>query len=283
MTQSNTMIRNIVREYSKYYQLVCPLTSGYDSRVVFSFLKDFDPRVQCYTFMHKHFTEQTGDIIVPGNICKHYKQPYTIIKDLEAPKIEETKVSVLAGEFQHKGTINLAYTYNSVFMDKALVNGDIIDQIGKSLLGNAVPNILATPSYFQCKLHNYERKTRGILKKQVEEIKKCSDRAYIYDLFAMENRCGRWATQSSTVYNICGITSLNIFNCRDLLLKWISVPRKIRTRKWLHKELLQINDKQLLTFPFNPTEKFGFMKNNWVLFYISTYVKQFILIVKKRL
>lgn len=282
VVQSDFIIKNIVREYSKYYKLVCPLTSGYDSRVVFSYLKDSNPKVQCYTFMHEGFTDRTGDLSVPLQISNFYKQPYTVIKDLNAPESDENIVSVLAGDYQDKDFIDIAYTYNSVFKNFTMINGDIIDQIGKSLLGNSIPNRLAKPSYFQCKLHNCEKETREIIRLQLDEMLNSDDREHLFDLFAMENRCGRWAAQNSMIYSACGITSLNIFNCRELLMKWISIPRKIRRQKWLHKELLSINDKQLLSFPFNPTEKFGFMKNNWVLFFISTYMKQYALAIKTR-
>lgn len=280
--QSNQTIMNIVREYFKYYRFVCPLTSGYDSRVVFSFMKESDPQIECYTFKHKGFTERTGDLSVPLDICNYYKQPYTVIEDLKAPKSDEITVNTLAGDYQDKDFIDIAYTYNSKFKNIALVNGDIIDQIGKSLLGNAIPNILARPSYFQCKLHNCEKETKKILELQLNEINNSNNKDYIFDLFAMENRCGRWAAQVSTIYSICGITSLNIFNCRELLMKWISIPRKIRRQKWLHREMLSINDKQLLSFPFNPTDKYGFMKKNWVLFFISTYLKQYAFTLKTK-
>ena len=281
--QSQEIILNIVKEYSKYYEIICPLTSGYDSRVVFSFLKKEKANTQCYTLKHKKFTEETGDLFVPKNICNHYEQPYTVIPDIEAPRDEIDRVKALAGDFHEKSTVDMAYTYNSVFKGLALVNGDIIDQIGKSHIGNAIPNCLASPSYFQCKLHNNATGVKQMLKKQIKEMHNSNDRKYVFDLFAMENRCGRWAVQGATIYSICGITSLNIFNCRELIRKWISIPRKYRSLYWLHKKLLLLNDKELLSFPFNPTDKFRFAYKNWFLFYIFTYIKQVGFVVKKRL
>lgn len=276
------LVSNIVKEYNQEYSLVCPLTSGYDSRVVFSFLRDVVTDLQCYTFQHAGFTKETGDIWVAEKICETFSNKHTIIEDMVAPASFTEELKKIIGNYHSNYTIDLAYTYNSAFYGKALLNGDIIDQIGKSLLGNTIPTFLANAFYFQCKIHNHSVLSRKELNEYLHTVKYNNEFNYIFDLFAMENRCGRWASQGQMIYSICGINSLNIFNCRELILQWIALPRKLRTKKIIHNAVFSARDKKLMNIPFNPDEKYAILKNNWLLFYLSTYVKQFILYMRRK-
>ncbi|WP_042455471.1 hypothetical protein [Neobacillus dielmonensis] len=270
------LIEQIVREYAKFYEIICPLTSGYDSRLVFSFLKKQNQHVQCYTFKHKGFTTETDDMLIPAKICEYYQQPYSVVEDLVAPEDYVQEIFAVAGDYNAESTINLACTFNSAFLGKALINGDIIDQIGKSLLGHAIPNRLASAAYLRCKVHNREKQTKQVIEQYLDGLRDYGESKYVFDLFAMESRCGRWASQGGALYALCGITSLNIFNCRELILNWVSVPRKLRSKKWIHQEIYRVNDQRLLQFAFNPSSKTDFLKKHWILFYIATYVKQFL-------
>jgi hypothetical protein len=98
----------------------------------------------------------------------------------------------------------------------------------------------------------------------------------------LENRCGRWGSQWGMIYSVCGIKSLNMFNCRELILQWIALPRKLRTQKIIHKAVFSATDKRLLTIPFNPDEKYAVLKSNWILFYLATYLKQLILCMRRK-
>lgn len=276
------LVSNIVNAYHREYLLVCPLTSGYDSRVVFSFLRSVVTDLQCYTFKHPGFTKNTGDIWVPEKICETFLNNHTIIEDMVAPVSFTDEVKKIIGYYHSDNTIDLAYTYNSVFYGKALLNGDIIDQVGKSLLGNAVPTFFANASYFQCKIHNCSALSKKELRNYLSSVKHNNEFNHIFDLFALENRCGRWGSQWGMIYSVCGIKSLNMFNCRELILQWIALPRKLRTQKIIHKAVFSATDKRLLTIPFNPDEKYAVLKSNWILFYLATYLKQLILCMRRK-
>lgn len=274
ISSSHTLIRNIARAYADQYQIVCPLTSGYDSRLVFAYLSDSMPSIHCYTFQHPHFSENTDDIWVPRKLCSISETAYHLIPDLSAPSEYLNDLKQVIGPYHAPRTINLAYTYLSRWKGNALVSGDISDQIGKSLLGNAVPVALATPLYFQCKIHNTDPASRRELKQYLSEIRKANQWDYVYDLFALENRCGRWASQTSMIYSVCGIDYLNIFNCRELIQLWMGLPRKLRVQCYLHKSLLYRLSPELLSIPFNPHDsRTKFLKQNWFLFYLATFGK----------
>lgn len=92
----------------------------------------------------------------------------------------------------------------------------------------------------------------------------------------------RWATLYSMMYSLCGVPSLNIFNCGELIDSWIALPRKKRADYYISTELLKKLDEQLLHYPVNPGDKFEWMKKNNVLFFIATYLKYFIGLLKSR-
>lgn len=269
------IVSNIVKEYAKYYDIVCPLTSGWDSRLVLSFLKNEIDDLKCYTFAHPDGNAEQ-DIEIAQRICNDLGLEHYLLDDTNAPKEYMELIQKYIGLYYSDFTINLAYTYNCFFYGKALINGDIIDQVGKSLLGNAVPTAFARTSYFVCKLHNKEKLVKKEIKEYIKKIKKFEDKNYIYDLFALESRCGRWASQSSMLYSLCAVNSLNIFNCGELIMQWISIPRKYRVDRFIHKNILSILSPELLNFPFNPDDKYAWLGKNWITFYIATYLKQFL-------
>ena len=276
LSQTLFTVTNIAKEYTQYYNLSCPLTSGFDSRVVYAILSDVLGNFDCYTFRHANFSPNEGDIVIPAEICKHYNRKHIIIDDIEAPDDYIHSIKEVLGDYIPNRLINIAYTYNSELSEYAQINGDIIDQIGKSLIGNNIPTGLASSAFFQCKIHNKEISSRSEIKKHIDSMMTAGKKENIFDLFAMENRCGRWASQTSMIYSACGITSLNFFNCRELILLWSSIPRKARTQKQIHHYLFNELDPSLLNFSFNPGSKLNrIIKENWLAFYLATFAKQF--------
>lgn len=270
--RSITISQNLAKEYSKHYQIICPLTSGYDSRVVLSILRQLSSAPECFTTRFSDEKTEDEDVRIASSICQKEGISHQIFGFYDLPAEYLAAVNETAGLINSTQTIQEAYSYLIEAGEKARINGNIIGQIGKSSVTNNVPDSLATASFFTCKIHNRDRQCRDEMKGYIGELKKSSNR--ICDLFAYENRCGRWGGQEEALYSICGMNSLNIFNCRELILYWISVPRRQRVKKAIHLEMIRKTDSSLLNDQFNPGDKFSFMKNNWVFYYIATFVKQ---------
>lgn len=270
---SAVLIRQIVREYGKYYDMVCPLTAGYDSRVVLSFLRNAQEDVNCYTFRHPGFSEKTADLQVPEQICRDLGVPYCVIKDLTPPEEYVRNVCEVIGRYHSAETIGMAYTYNTKFLGKALINGDIIGQCGKSSKGKDIPSSFANAMFFLSKIHNKERLALQEMKKYISEVRAAGEGAYIFDLFATEIMNGRWSGQGHTIYSICSLNSLNIFNCRELILRWMEVPRNLRMTGFLHRSFLKENSPELLEYPFNPGGRYAFLKKSWLTYYLGSHAK----------
>lgn len=271
-----SLIDNIVKEYAKYFPLICPLTAGWDSRVVFSFLIKNYPNTSAYTFFHKHFTEETADIDIPQRICVLRHTQYFKVTDLLPDEKFYSSIYEIIGKHFYKSDIAMAYTYRKNFTGFATISGNIIDHIGKSSLVNLLPLWCATSSYFVAKDRNVSAEAMHEVKKYIDSIKANPiTKPYIYDLFGWEEQCGRWCSYSQKIYAAAGITLLNIFNCREIIEGWVQIPRYERKRYRIHKYFLDNYAFDLSCMPLNPDEKLKFIHKSAFLFFIGTYINHY--------
>ena len=269
------LINNISKEYANRYKLICPLTSGKDSRVVLAFLRRHVNDLICYTIKHKKFKSDEPDLLIPKEITQKLGIEYRQIDDLEVPEnIVKSFDSLFGKDLYSKYTLMNAYTIRENFEDFAIVNGDIIGQIGKSSLHRNVPDKWASTSYFMCKLHNNSKKAKVYLEKWYKNAK-CADDVSIMDKFSWEIRLGRWADQENAIYNILGVLYLNIFNCRDIIIAWTQTDRKLRKNSGLHKGILSIVDSELLDIPFGSDRNllYRIARSSDFAFFISSFLK----------
>lgn len=267
---------NIAKIYGQDFELALPLTAGTDSRAILSFYKKVQPALPCFTFKHADFTDATADIAVPTKICQMLHLPYQAIPDEMAPHAWTNGIAAEMHPYLDESEVNNVYTYRVHMNGKANADGSIIDEVGKSTQENAVPAMLINVPYMMCKLHNYEKSAKTEVKKYIDEIERYGEREHIADLFAMEQKLGRRVSQASVMYSLCGIMYLNLFNCREIILQWARIPRKIRVKKYIPYEFLRRNDADLLKIPFNPGSKsVTLAKKFWPIFYIATFLKYY--------
>lgn len=265
------LMSNIYREYNKYYDLLCPLTAGYDSRVNFAFMKELGDNPKTFTFRHPSFTDETPDLTISHEICGYYDMPHTVVVDSHMEESEKSYYRRVIGRDATDYALDLALTIKNAFGENAILNGNIIDQIGKSVTGNRIPEVLASPSFIRARIYNTGKPALKILGSYLRGVKlRCGDN--IFDVVAWEQDCCRWGTQSDITYGMCGVNMLTLSNCRELILEWIKVPRKQRVRKELHKSLFQQLDPKLLSFGFTPESNIKrIVRLNWPIFYLSCY------------
>lgn len=273
------LINNITSQYVDKYDIVCPLTSGKDSRVVLAFLKKHIKNVMCYTLRHFSHQDNEPDLLIPKALTEELELPYIQIKDEKVPsEVINWFDNHLGKHLYSRYTLTLAYTIKKHFSNKAIVNGDIIGQIGKSSLHRNLPEKWANVSYFMCKLHNYSKEAKDEMKIWFESALRKNNYISIYDLFSWEIRLGRWAAQTGYIYNTIGIPYLNIFNCRDVIYIWTKADRNLRQQSELHKEILKIVNPELLKFPFSSEKNmlFRLAQLNDLCFYLASYVKHWL-------
>lgn len=245
-------IKRLAEYYMRKFSVACALTSGRDSRAVLSVLgcsKD----IPIYTMKHNEFAENTPDIVVPKQIAARVNLDYHQINDVDLTDKDIAEADGLLGEGNYsKRTLMLAHTINKHFGNYAVINGDIIGQVGKCSLHRDIPLCYATPSYFLCKLHNYTKGAKVALREWLQDIRKTEEKVNSFDLFSIENRMGVWAANENEIYNMVGQYYLNIFNSRSIIYEWTRVDRKERKFSAIHIAIIRSLRPELLEIPFEP-------------------------------
>ena len=273
------MIERLLALYLENYKVYCPITSGRDSRAVLAFLKKSGAPFSCYTIRHPEHHDNTQDIVVPVELCKREEIEHRLVEDLNVPDELKREMDTLLGEGHYSlRTLRIAHTIREYFGDGAVINGDIIGQVGKCSLHRDIPAMFATPSYFRCKLHNYSREAKTCLAEWLRAIKQSGERVNPFDLFSIENRMGRWAAQENLIYNTLGQAYLNIFNSRRIIYVWTAVARKKRKTSMLHVDYIKKAHSALLDVPFERDEGlvFRLSKSTWLTYLLSSYAKYYI-------
>ena len=268
------LARTVTAYYRKDFNIACPMTAGSDSRTILSFLLHAGMQPECYTYQH-HFTKDSAEIAIPTQICERYGLAYHVLPDQNAPEACVRSIDEVMGPYYHENDdLGICYTLRAGMGKCAIIEGTIIDEVGKSTQEHAVPVALLNVPFFMCKLHNYEKAAKPELKKYIEEIDAAGERAHLADLFAMEQKLGRRVGPISTQVFLCGTPYLNMFNCRELILQWCRIPRKLRVKKYLPLEFLRQNAPGLLEYPINPEARaLHLLKKYWFTFYPATFAK----------
>ena len=273
------MIERLLAFYLERYKIYCPITSGRDSRVVLAFLQKSGAPFSCYTIRHPEHHDDTQDIVVPVELCKRGGIEHRLVEDLNVPDALKNEMDALLGEEHYSArTLRIAHTIRAYFGDGAVINGDIIGQVGKCSLHRDIPILFATPSYFRCKLHNYSREAKTHLGDWLHAIKQSGECVNAFDLFSIENRMGRWAAQENLIYNTIGQAYLNIFNSRRIVYVWTAVDRKKRKTSLLHMDYIKKTHPMLLDVPFERDDGivFRLSKATWLNYLLSSYAKYYI-------
>lgn len=273
------MIENLLCYYQKQYKIYCPITSGRDSRVVLAFLMKSKEPFSCYTIKLAHHTENSQDITVPAELCKKVNIDYSLVENIIVPDAIVNEMDRRLGEGNYsKETLQIANTIQKYFGDRAVINGDIIGQVGKCSLHRDIPTVFATPAYFRCKLHNYSKGAKVQLREWIKEIKNSGEKVNLFDLFSIENRMGCWAGQENLIYNTLGQAYLNIFNSRSIIYLWTAVARKERKLSKVHIDLIQTACNQLLEIPFEKDESivYRISKANGATYLLASYMKYYL-------
>ena len=277
------LILNTAREYGKYHLFACPVTSGNDSRVVYAVLSKLGMDQERFTFRHKGYTDATGDIAVPHQFVRADGKNHLIIDDMLAPESFGERIVEFLGDWQSAFFTNLAYTYLQNFPNLSMTNGNIIGQVGQSYVTHAVPNCLVTPLFMRCKLHTGSHYAYRLLKDYTREVKASGEASNQSNLFEWEIMIGRGCSMIGTVCDLYGITTLNIFNNYEVLRLFVTVSRKARANKEIHKHFLKRLSPKLLEYPINPDFRLNWTKKHWIPFYLGTYARYFYSELRRRI
>ncbi len=268
-------IRSIAEYYHGKYKVYVPITGGYDSRVVLGVYYDIDNTIECYTIRSKNHTGLEQDLVIPKELAGLIGFSYKTVGISDADEdLQRYTESLLGKNAVSLKNLNLANTVYTGFGDGCVIGGDIIGQVGKCSLHRDIPESLASPRYFCCKLHNYSKYAPELLAQWLADIKDSGEKINVFDLFSIESRLARWAGQTNLIYNAIGQITLNIFNSRSILYSWTAVDRGLRKTGQIQKELIRLTTPELLQLPFNTDSLSNRLcKSNAAFYYLSSFMK----------
>lgn len=273
------MIENIAKMYSSEFEIYCPLTSGRDSRVVYAFLKKINGKVNSYTIWKDSFSNDSQDWDAPVAIANLCGNKHDQIYQEQVPDETKREMDEILGKNGYpQDAFALSVTVNKHYGAGAMIEGDIIGQVGKCSLHRDIPLFLATPAYFRCKLHNYSDEAKSLIKDWMKEIKNSGEKVNVFDLFSVENRLGVWASHTHLIRNTMGMPFVNIFNSRSIIYVWTAVDRAKRMNSEIHIELIKLTAPELLEVPFEMDKSgwINFAKSNAYVFYFASFAKYYV-------
>mgnify|MGYP003301508977 CR=1 FL=1 len=276
---TSPMIENIIKMFSDNFKIYCPLTGGKDSRVIYAYLKKLNNgNVDSYTVWLDRFNSDRQDWDIAAEIVKIGKTNHKQISLGEVTQEEKALMDELLGEGGYPPeAFSLSLAIQKHYGDGAITEGDILGQVGKCSLHRDIPNWLASPRYFRCKLHNYSDGARKYMRKWMNEVKDSEEHINIMDLFSVENRLGVWAAYTHLVRNTIGLVNLNCFNSRSIIYTWTAIDSSERMKGNLNVELIKNAYPEILSIPFGKDSKpVRIAKTNALTFYLASFLKYYI-------
>lgn len=273
ISYTGKLLANIIYGLSLQRKLSLPLTGGVDSRTILACAKDNAHNLLLYTYRHDYFSDCEGDLKIPKQIAEDLGLRYIVLPIKAIPEEMMNYYCEEVDPFAEKFTPTLCYTYSeSELKDYMFLSGGIAP-IGKSVYGRTLPEIFALPSYFCAKAHNSSKHAKKEINKWVKLTKPFAKQIGIslYDLFYWEFRCGRWDSQTH-LYTDAWIEMVSPYNCREILMLWLTIPREIRNQRKIHLGIIEKQWPELLKYPINPDIKItDVLKKNKYVYLFSVY------------
>ncbi len=268
------LVRNAVKALSARLHLISGLTAGYDSRLVYAFLRESVREPFCYTYINAGFTASTPDLAVSKQLAELFHIRYEQVARERAPADFVQALKALCGSWTPDAQINAAYAFRQAgFGELTYVGGALVDQIGRDHVANGLSHRTKGERFIRSAERNYELLAWDEIHKWCEGASVDPGRASLVDLYAWECLCGRWATNPPLVHAMAGNGYLNIFNCREVLKTMLRVPSRDRFARKLHVEMYKMIAPELLDVPFNPPQTaMGRVKRTRPYAYLANYL-----------
>ena len=243
---------------TRRYQLIQPITAGWDSRVLLSASRQVKDKIRFYVFSSP--STKSADVWVPRRLSKSLGLDFTVIEP--APLHEMFLSSYRAEHFMPRilpKTAQIQHHYDCAYKDNMInVNGNAAE-IARCFYGytsrKVTVDMLLTFS-------GYGRQSRFI----VEQLEKWYPQASQYaaesgipllDLFYWEQRMGNWGAMFPFEQDIA-IEEISPFNNRSLLcgLLCISPTRRRAPGYSFFRKLVQHLWPETLTEKVNPDSRY---------------------------
>ncbi|WP_156824691.1 hypothetical protein [Thioalkalivibrio sp. ALJ15] len=277
------IIRKAADYFSSMYSVRCPLTGGLDSRVVLSAFLSSGYTDEVFTFKHERLGDHSKDVVIPVEVSEKFGLSHSMISMRAGCRVDvyenkwDREINYPKNSHAIKNLCKIVETYGR---GVAVPNGNVIGQIGKSSVGGCIENNLFGPRILRAKNHYCSRAGLGFEKRYLESLENSA--GSISDFYSWEVRCGKWGALSGNFYRRAGVLSLNLFNCTNLIKSFCAIPRELRVKGLLHREIVRELDSDFLhSFPIKA--KSSYLRSSSVLFAAASLLKFYGNLLRRKL
>lgn len=250
---------NIAKQCLRKYNLCPPLTGGHDSRLSAAIILAVNSKVVFHTIRHPTLNINSPDLVVPAHIKSTYNLNHFFIHVPEVPEDFNKSLKSLIDIncfFESLVPQEIYSRINSKeFNNNVTIGGAIIDQIGRASKFGNIPNWMVKTWIIYLYYGSFNRNVRKEIKLWIKDTKSIKQDILLHDLISWEERCGRWASNTSKIYDTGGLMSLNLFNCYEIIYLMVKIPRKDRENLIIYNTIFQSLYPEFLDIPFNPILK----------------------------
>lgn len=274
--QSAKLIRGYLEASSNRYNLLLPVSAGWESRVLLAASKNIQKKCHFYVFKGKNYSDDHFDIKTPVKLLKNLNLELNVVQKDEEIATEYIPLIEESVAFPRYESLNYILGYWSSFPNHLSVIGNV-SEIARTNWPNFFRlnpkkiSIIQEFPFLKYATDYYER--------WLKDAKKiCNDMNFrLLDLLYWEENCGNWVAKASTETRM-GIEHFLPFNSRKLLRIMLSVNCKYRQKhdSKLYLRIIEILWSDCLSEPINPNRKrriIAFLqKVGFYIFYRNFYM-----------
>jgi hypothetical protein len=251
--RSAIMIKGFISAAVNRYELMIPITSGYDSRIFLAATKDFTEKV-FYYLNNSDEVKKTSEDSVPKKMLAKLNIKFNMLEIDQHVDDEFREIYYQNNPLANQEFLPIIFNYYRNFSEKLNLPAGIIP-IVKALYHSSekeiTPEILAR-SFKVDKFevaHSFYRDWYDQTKKIAEQFQ-----IDIFDLLYWEDRTCNWGTQVQLDKDIAQEEFMP-FNSRDLIATMLVCDKQFRQKPYfgLNKGIIKMLWPELLHFPFNPS------------------------------
>ncbi len=251
--KSGNVLKGYLENIARRHQLMIPITSGIDSRVLLSASRKISDKVFYYINAEKDVNQYKNDLKIPLRLLNEFNLKYHILeikKDVE-PEFEQIyrlnnsyyfadRLGVIYNYFKHfEDHINVPGSFSEVARNAFRFENDRVD--GRKLCR------VYYGKDFQYVINEYD--------KWIENSADCflAHRVRLTDMFYWEERMTNWGTVYQVNKDIAQ-EEFWPFNSRYLMELLLGTEHACRDEHigTLHKEIIKYLWPETLKFPVNP-------------------------------
>jgi len=264
---SSKYIKGFLEAASHRYTLMVAVTGGWDSRMMLAASLHL-PDCHYFIFKHKHLKDSDQDIKTPKKLLKILGVDYNVIE--YDPKLEDDVKALMTKNVELSNPVLYPAFYNEFYKKyKEKLNVTCVSEAARNYFHYQV-NGSDVSGATLARLNKFEG--FDFVKEQYQKwvddnsVTFKENGYHILDMFYWEEKMGNWLANGRSAMGSV-IEDFSPFNCRELMVIFLSVDEKYRDRYYpvLHKEIIKQLSENVLKIPVNQSLKYIVIK--WLVIF----------------